>query len=210
MNENVEKVQKVVEMTGVSYADAKEALEQAEWDVLSAVISLEEQGKAERRTASYSTATPNDGFMSDEMRASQDRWQCDTRRVAFSEGVSAFGRKLRDFLWIQLYIERDGEQLAIIPMFLVIVLLALFRSFALVAVIVSLFFGIRYRFEGLDAVTIDVNGTMDRMADMADSIVNDEGNGTSAPTEGFVDAVAEPVVEPEVDVADSSDDDGVM
>lgn len=179
---NIEKVQKVVEMTGVSYADAKDALEQAGWDVLSAVISLEEQGKTERRSASYSTRPPADASaMSEEMRATQSQWDRETRQTAFSESACSFGRRLRDFLLIRLYVEHDGRQVAIVPMFLVIAILVLFRCIALVAVIVSLFFGVRYRFEGLDAVTIDVNGTMDKVADIADSIAHDEETN-AAPT----------------------------
>ena len=171
MDEKMRKAQQVVEMTGVSYADTREALEQSEWDMLAAVISLEQQGKTERRSASYST-TPDDGTsgVSAEMRASQDRWHRDTQRTAFAESAAAFGRKVRDFMLIRLIVERDGEQVAVLPMFVVLIILIILRSIAVIGVIVSLFFGVRYKFEGLDAVTIDVNGTMDKMADMATSI----------------------------------------
>lgn len=175
MSTGVEKVQKVVEMTGVSYADAKEALEQTDWDVLAVVISLEQQGKTEHRSATYSTEPPRHaGGISDEMRESQDRWYRDSRRQRTSEALGTLGRKLRDFMWVQLIVEQNERQVAIIPMFLLLLILVLFRSFALIVAIVALFFGVRYRFEGLDAVTIDVNGAMGKMADFADSIVQDK------------------------------------
>ena len=54
--DNFEKVEKLVEKAGVSYADAKRALEQANGDLLDAMIILEQDGKtAAPEQPSYST-----------------------------------------------------------------------------------------------------------------------------------------------------------
>lgn len=173
MMDQIEKTQKVVEMTGVSYADAKDALERADWDVLSAIVLLEQEGKVERRTAAYSTGHPNvDNGPSDEMLRSQQQWQESSRRSHCSETTSRIWEQVKRFLAVPLIVERNGRQVAVLPMLIVLIILCAFRTIALVAVIASLFFGVRYRFDGLDAVTVDVNDAMDRMADMADSIAS--------------------------------------
>ena len=43
--DNLEKVEKLREKTGVSYEEAKEALEANNYDVLDAIIYLEKKGK---------------------------------------------------------------------------------------------------------------------------------------------------------------------
>ena len=51
-----EKVEKLVEKAGVSYEDAKAALDKANGDLLDAMIILEKEGKAEApKQSSYST-----------------------------------------------------------------------------------------------------------------------------------------------------------
>lgn len=54
--DNFEKVEKLVEKTGVDYAKAKEALEKSEWDMLDAVIYLEAEGLIQKKVGNYSTA----------------------------------------------------------------------------------------------------------------------------------------------------------
>ena len=43
--ENFDKLQQLVAKTGVSYEDAKAALENNNWDMIDAIIWLEQQGK---------------------------------------------------------------------------------------------------------------------------------------------------------------------
>ena len=50
-----ELVEKLVKSTGVSYADAKAALEASGWDLLDAAVWLERNGKTERKTSHFST-----------------------------------------------------------------------------------------------------------------------------------------------------------
>ena len=54
--DNFEKVEKLVEKAGVTYEEAKKALEKADGDLLDAMIILEREGKTEApRQSSYST-----------------------------------------------------------------------------------------------------------------------------------------------------------
>ena len=73
--EMLEKVELVREKTGVSYQDAKDALEAVDYDVLDAIIWLESHGKSDARTASYETAGADTQQASPEMRQAQEEYQ---------------------------------------------------------------------------------------------------------------------------------------
>lgn len=51
-------LEKVVHTTGVSYEDAKNALEACEWDALEAVIYLEKEGEIEKKGSAFNTEAP--------------------------------------------------------------------------------------------------------------------------------------------------------
>ena len=52
--EQFEKVEKLREKTGVSYEDAKKALEEHDWDMLEAIVALENEGKIKKPEVSRS------------------------------------------------------------------------------------------------------------------------------------------------------------
>ncbi|MDR3072829.1 MAG: ubiquitin [Clostridiales Family XIII bacterium] len=60
MSITIEQVEQLTSRTGVSYAEAKAALEAADGDLLEALIALERDGKTTHKSATYSTneATP--------------------------------------------------------------------------------------------------------------------------------------------------------
>jgi hypothetical protein len=55
MDITIEQVEKLMERTDISYAEAKTALEAADGDILEAIIALEKAGKTANQTGSYST-----------------------------------------------------------------------------------------------------------------------------------------------------------
>lgn len=174
----LEKVELVREKCGVSYQDAKEALEACDYDVLDAIIWLENTGKADTRTASYETTSADATAQtsSAEMREAQEEFHQHSRKTRFGETwsrfCSQFMRVIRAGLEMTFIAERDGHRVISCPLLLVIIgMLAWGVSIWLL--IVGLFFGFRYRIEGAGPITIDVNDAMDKVADTAESIKND-------------------------------------
>ncbi len=49
--DNLEKVVQLVDKTGCSYVDAKRALEEHDWNLLDAIVALEDEGKTGKRPA---------------------------------------------------------------------------------------------------------------------------------------------------------------
>ena len=175
--EMLEKVELVRDKTGVSYQDAKEALEACSYDVLDAIIWLENEGKAETRTASFETTYANSTTTaSPEMRQAQEEYHEHSKRTKAGEVWNSFWAQakkiIRAGLDMTFIAERNGERNVSIPLlFVVIGVLAWGASIWLL--IIGLFFGFRYRIEGASPVTIDVNDAMDKVADAAENIKND-------------------------------------
>ena len=171
--EKLEKVELVREKTGVSYEDARGALEQMDYDVLDAIVLLERQGKTATRTASGSTAHGDDGS-SAQMVEAQIIYENDTRRTGFEEKLN------RVFAWIQNLLRRSldiklvatkhGAQSFSIPLLLVILLLVIAFWIVLPLLVVSLFFDFRYHFEGIGSITVDLNDLSQKASDTADYI----------------------------------------
>ena len=175
--EMLEKVELVREKTGVSYQDAKDALEATNYDVLDAIIWLESRGKATTQTATYqTTSTEATGTSSLEMREAQEEYHKQSKRTKFGEVWGGFSSQvvkiIRAGLDMTFIADRHDERVVTIPLlFVVIGLLAWGASLWLL--IIGLFFGFKYRVEGASPVTIDVNDAMNKAADAAESIKSD-------------------------------------
>ena len=174
--DKLEKVELVREKCGVTYEDARAALEANDYDVLDAIIWLEQQGKTQNQTASYETGATTARVVSPEMAQAQEEYQAHSRRSRFGEASGRFFQQLRSLfragLDMTFIAERHGAVVVSLPLlFVVIGLLAWGASLWLL--IVGLFFGFRYRVEGASPVTFDVNDAMSRAADVAESIKDD-------------------------------------
>lgn len=178
--DKLEKVELVRAKAGVSYQDAKEALEACEYDVLDAIIWLENAGKADAQTASYET-TSNSSYTqaaSPEMREAQEEYQRTSKKTKFGEVFSGFCEESRKIIRagidMTFIAERNGHAVVSVPLIIVVAGI-LFWGASIWLLIVGLFFGFRYRIEGASPLTIDVNEAMDKAADAAESIKNDFG-----------------------------------
>ena len=172
--DNFEKVEKLVQKANVSYEEAKHALEKAEGDLLDAMIILEREGKAEApRQSTYSTAYEEQAqYVSvasqvDEGRKSYDKEeQRRERKEKFKEGTG----KLWNFLSKNfLIISRNGELVAKLPLWVVIIVLLLAWHISLIALVVSLFFGVSYSFKGESDLSA-ANTVMDKASSAAEKV----------------------------------------
>ena len=171
--DTLEKVELVREKTGVSYQEAKEALEATGYDVLDAIIYLEQAGKADTRTASYETkATGATKTTSLEMREAQEEYHQQSKKTKVGEAWSSFCNQCRKVLRagidMTFVAERHGQRSLALPV-IVIVLGILCWGASIWLLILGLFFDFRYHIEGASPLTIDVNDAMNKAADAAES-----------------------------------------
>lgn len=174
--DNFEKVEKLREHANVSYEEAKQALESSNWDILDAMIYLEQNGKVRGpEQSSYTTQAEN-------VKIEIDDKEC---KSSFSDNMRRFGKWCQK--WIEkgnnnsFCVEKDNQEIFRMPITLLIVLLIFAFWVVVPLLVVGLFFNMRYQFSGPDvrSVDIDFNRAMDGAADAAESIKNEFNNAVS-------------------------------
>lgn len=138
--EKMELVEQVREKTGVSYGEAKEALDKNGDDVLEAIVWLEDQGLSPTRSARSSVGGATGDGLSSEMRAAQSAYEraSETSRRAAADVFGRARRSIAGFfrynLRVKLVARRDGELFLALPRLVVVVGLALWLMLDLLAV----------------------------------------------------------------------------
>lgn len=170
--EHFEMVEKLVEKSGASYAAAKEALEKSNWDLLDAMILLENEkgaGNVSGRYTSDAGEPEADGTESEYRSAPAQRGGTGEKIKEVLKKVWAFmiGNKMT-------VSGRDGDMIFTVPVLVVIILLIASVGTVVLAAIVAMFFGLRFSFEGPDLGSDSVNNAAravgDKMADIGQDI----------------------------------------
>ena len=184
MAQNLELVEKLVEKTGLSYGEAKAALERTDWDMLEAIIQLEQQGKVQgAKTAQYSTNNETEANSQEEdsggkrHQHKQRKEGCSETGENFKKSAKSFGECLKEIFdkgnknSIQMF--RKDVKMIELPVTAFVVLLIFCFWVILPLMIVSLFFGCRYSFIGNELGRDSVNSAMGKATDIADNIKNE-------------------------------------
>ena len=166
--EQFEKVEKLSQKANVSYEEAKEALEKNNWDMLDAIVYLEQLGKAEApNNSSYSTSyeeQPQYLSVPDTIK-SQD--------TSGHDGASKLKRLIRKLMKKSkenyFYVTRKGEEVVKMPVWAFVLILLFMWEFTLAVMVIALFFGCRYSFVGKDDLS-GINDVMDKAGNFADKV----------------------------------------
>ena len=171
--DNFEKVEKLVQKAGVSYADAKRALEEANGDLLDAMIILEQSGK----TGAPEKSTYSTQYEEQTQYVSvPERVETGKRESAGSTGSEAAGKFKEGLkkLWHALscnflVIKRHGEKFVQLPLWGMILILLAAWHISLILIVISLFFGYTYSFKG-EADLEKVNDVMGKASKAAEKV----------------------------------------
>lgn len=171
----LEKVEKLRAKANVSYEDAKAALEEANGDILDAMIILEKQGKAQApKNESYSTRYEDQSnypvVLDEQPKKDKTEKKYDGRD---------FKDKLKD-LWKKscenyFVVERNGNIIIDIPIWVFVLILLFTWHTVWLIILISLFFGCHYSFQGPANMDI-VNDASSKVSDAAESIKNEFSN----------------------------------
>ena len=176
MEEKFEKVEMVREKCNVSYEKAREVLEACDYDVLEAVIKLEQEATA-AQAAQEAQAAAN-------AQAAQAAWEAQRaeRAARRHEATSKVADELKGF-WAAclkalrmgvdstFVAENKGGRVFSLP--LIVVILGIFVWGAtLWLLVIGLFCGLRYRIEGPGEFATKASDMLDQAADFTDDIKN--------------------------------------
>ena len=188
----LEMVEKLRERADVTFDEAKTALDQSDNDLLEALIYLEKNGKATPPNyggfySSQYNEEPNDKknrfYYQQDHRSKRGRHKKKNKYYQYQEqehnqNVSNFFKKLGAFLGKALYIGnrttievlRNDQLIFGLPLTILVVFLAFFFQYIFLAVVISLFCGIRYRVNGDAFNNEPINSVMDSAANAAESL----------------------------------------
>ena len=177
----LEQVDKLRERANVSFADAKEALDQSNGDLLDALIYLEQNGKAVPPPGggSYSSGGAGDSSGNSGGNARPEKRKANREKrggETFGDMMRRFGLFLCRLFTIGntnfLVAEKNGNTLFACPVTGLILLVIFLFWITIPLFILSLFFGFRYRFEGAEIGRDSVNNVMSGASDAAEELKN--------------------------------------
>lgn len=188
MSQNLELVEKLVNKTGLSYTEAKNALDKADGDILDALIQLEAEGRiASGNTTQYTTSTPNnENSVNNDSRDTKGNKGNKTGKEKgaagenFKKTTKGIGEWLKEIFdkgnsnCIEMF--RNGEKKIGMPVTAFVVLLIFCFWVIIPLMIVGLFLGCRYYFSGPQLGKDSVNNVMDKATDLADNIKSELKN----------------------------------
>ncbi|MBR1828176.1 MAG: DUF4342 domain-containing protein [Atopobiaceae bacterium] len=164
--ENLEKVELVRKKCGVSYEEARKALEACGYEVLDAIIMLEREGK----TAQEPEVVVEVAEAREEPKAEERSGYQESKAT---NAWNQFCKRCREFvnsgMDTTFVAERNGERVIALPVLVVIIGLFMWGA-SLWLLIIGMFFGFRYSLEGKGKLVNDLNDVMGKAADAADDI----------------------------------------
>lgn len=171
--EQYDKVERIAKKAGVSFGEAKQALEDCNWDMLDAVILLEQKGQAADRQQVFSTnyeAQP--GYKSVETKIEPET-KADKRRSM------SFGDKLRELLRKShvnhLVVSKKEKEIISLPIWAAILIALCLFKITVLLVVIGLFCGCRINLEGPDR----------KKMENVNKVVNTAGQAMSGAAEAF-------------------------
>lgn len=159
----IEKIEKLIEKTGISEEEARATLEQNGWDLLDSIIALEREGKVHGSTAQHSTKAEEAAPAEEE-----------NQRSRFSENAASFRNQVRNILRIgnqnHFVIHHKDNQVLSMPVTILVILVLCLNAWGLIALAAGLFFGLRYSIVGRELGKPAVNDAMDKAANAAENV----------------------------------------
>lgn len=168
--EKFDRAMKLSQRTGVSLEDAKMALNACDFDMLDAVVYLENLGKTSAPYSSSYTTTVNNA-----PEGSEEYVEVKAKRVTFGDLLAKFFKWVGKVIKIGnenfLDVTRNGEEIIKMPITVCVLLLLLAFWVCVPLLIVGLFFSFRYGFSGPVFMKDDVfNKAMDKASDVTENI----------------------------------------
>lgn len=173
---SLEQVEELRKRANISYEEAKKALEEANGDILEAIIILERQNKIDPPQGGGYYSTKDNSKEQESYERSDSRSKSNDKEVSVSIGDLL--KKLGGFIMKLIEkgnknhfeVVKNGEKVIKLPV-TVLALLAIFMFWIIFPLMIAgLFFGFRYGFSGPDLGREDINRAMDSVAGLAENI----------------------------------------
>ena len=171
--EMIEKVERLRERANVTYEEARAALEMTGGDLLDAIVLLEKQGKL--KEPAHSTFSTEYEEQKAYIKVRDKVEEQEKSAPNFGRTIGKLFRGIINFIKETTFIVKKGEEIYFkMPTLVFVLLLLFFWEILAPAMIIALFFGIRYSFDGEEG------------ADTANSILHKAGDFAQDVKQEFV------------------------
>lgn len=175
--DKLEKVEKLREKTGVTYEDAKAALEACDYDMLDAIIYLEKLDKIKKPDVDKYTTESSETYTTSEFDKAQEDYKKDCSKKTLGNVVDGFMGVLKKLLKksidTKFEVVRYEETVINVPVLVLVIALIFAFWVVLPLLIVGMFFDFKYHFAGINSVNVNINEMCDKAADACTDIKND-------------------------------------
>ncbi len=146
--EHIDMVERLHAKAGISYADAKDALERSGWDMLEALVLLENEGKIDPLTAFTTSSDDSDSYEKVTATASK-------KENGFQETLGKIGDQFKnlftDSLSTYFVVLRRGKEILRVQILIALVLCLCMWEGVLIALVVGLLCDCRYTIDSKPA-----------------------------------------------------------
>ena len=168
--DKLEKIERLRERAGVSYEEARDALDAAGDDLLDAIVLLEKQGKVKQpKQESYSTQYEE---QKQYLRVVDKVEEQKQSAPTLGKSLHKLFHVLADFIMhTSFHVSRRGKPVLTVPSWVLVIALLIFWKPLIPIGIILLIFGFRYSFESDGTADTDpANKILDKAGNIADEI----------------------------------------
>ena len=166
--EMIEKVERLREKANVSYEEAKAALEQTGGDLLDAIVLLERQGKV--KEPAHSTSSTEYEEQKEYIKVRDKVEEQEKSAPSMGRTIGRAFRGLIRFIKQTTFIVTKGEDVVFtMPTLIFAILLFFFWEVLAPVMVIALFFGVRYSFEGEEEAE-KANSILHKAGDFAQDV----------------------------------------
>jgi hypothetical protein len=151
--DEMEKVEKLRARAEVTADEARNALKACDGDLLDAMVFLEKIGKAKAPSEVVVTTSRTEHTTFEDVQDTVDRYDREAARPLSTKLKHLFSIIMDKLSNNFLRIEHKGEELIKVKLWIVVLVMLFVWHVSIVAIIISLFFGVRYSFVGRDDMT---------------------------------------------------------
>ena len=174
--DKLEKVEKLRQKADISYEEARDILEKCGWDLLDAVVKLENEGKIDRgENSDYTTAGSSASDAAPDPKEVAESYSSYKGHESSTKGFFASLWKgirylIKKGCENEFVVKRYKEPVFSVPVLVLVIMMILFFWLLLILMAIGLFFGFGYSFKGPDLGVDSVNDVMDKASRVAEDI----------------------------------------
>ena len=167
--DEMEKVEKLRARAEVTADEARNALKACDGDLLDAMVFLEKIGKAKAPSEVVVTTSRTEHTTFEDVQNTVDRYDREAARPLSTKLKHLFSIIMDKLSNNFLRIEHKGEELIKVKLWIVVLVMLFVWHVSIVAIIISLFFGVRYSFEGEEEAE-KANSILHKAGDFAQDV----------------------------------------